>query len=220
MFHIIVDLEFTPVTDRIIRRELKNEVIEIGAVRLDGNYEFVDCFDINVQPQFTALSKNVSRLTGICRNQLADAPGFDEAMERFVNWIGPGEFRIYQWSENDKNQIVKECRYKGLQDKYSPLCDKYWRDIQRLYTRVFHKYRKPSLESALAELALDFEGHMHSAEDDARNTACILQTMAVREKYEAAVNMLISFMNSGSKATLGDVIGVDLTALYALCEAS
>ena len=50
MFHIIVDLEFTPVTDRIIRRELKNEVIEIGAVRLDGNYEFVDCFDINVQP--------------------------------------------------------------------------------------------------------------------------------------------------------------------------
>ena len=221
MNHIIVDLEFTPVGNPAIRNKLKQEIIEIGAVRLDDNYEYVDRFDVYVQPQFAFLSKQVSDLTGIDNHELCNAPCFEKALDMFREWIGTGDFRIYQWSENDKNQIVKECGYKGILDKHSMLCDKYWRDIQRLYTRVFHKCRKPSLDSALTELTAGFEGKKHSAVDDAMNTAWLLQVMAVREKYEEATKTLRNFMETPQKRpTLGDVIGVDLTALYALCEAS
>ena len=221
MNHIIVDLEFTPVGNPAIRNKLKQEIIEIGAVRLDDNYEYVERFDVYVQPQFTFLSKQVSDLTGIENHELCDAPCFEKALDMFLEWIGTGDFRIYQWSENDKNQIVKECGYKGILDKNSMICDKYWCDIQRLYTRVFHKCRKPSLDSALTELTAGFEGKMHSAVDDAMNTAWLLQVMAVREKYEEATKTLRSFMEAPQeRPTLGDVIGVDLTALYALCEAS
>jgi inhibitor of KinA sporulation pathway (predicted exonuclease) len=221
MNHIIIDLEFTPIGDPAIRNNLRQEIIEIGAVRLDDNYEYVDRFEVYVQPQLTSLSPHISRLTGIDKCELRNAPCFEKALDMFKEWIGTDKFRIYQWSENDKSQIVKECRYKGILDKQSMLCNKYWRDIQRLYTRVFHKCRKPSLESALAELAADFEGKMHSAGDDAMNTAWLLQVMAVREKYEQATKTIKSIMEAPqNRSTLGDIIGVDLNALYALCEAS
>ena len=221
MYHIIVDLEFTPIGNPAIRNDLRQEIIEIGAVRLNEKYEYVDSFDIYVKPGLTSLSKPISKLTGIDSADLNGAPCFETAMDMFLNWIGPEKFRIYQWSENDKRQIIKECQYKGIMDKQSLICDKYWRDIQRLYSRVFHKRRRPSLESALTELAFGFEGKMHSACDDAMNTAWILQIMAVKEKYDEAVRTMKEVLEAPKKtSTLGELIGVDLSALYALCEAS
>ena len=122
-------------------------------------------------------------------------------------------------TENDKYQLVKECRYKGVEKKQSVLCDKHWRDIQRLYTRVFRKSRKPSLEYALTEVSVGIEGRMHCARDDARNTAYLLQTMAIKEKYLKAKEHIDKYVDTPKhSATIGEIIGVDLSALYALCE--
>ena len=221
MQHIIVDLEFAPVMDTTIQKQLRNEVIEIGAVRLDDNYEYVDSFDIFVKPEHASFSKALFKLTSITKAETKESPAFDEAIERFINWIGPEKFRIYQWSGNDKKQIVEECKYKNLSDKHSVLCDKHWRDIQRLYIRVFHKNRRQSLESALTELAIDFDGKMHRACDDAKNTAKLRQIMAVKEKYDEATKPIKEVLEAPKQgSTLGDLlVGLNLSDLYAACEA-
>ncbi len=219
MQHIIVDLEFAPVLDKAVRKQMRNEVIEIGAVRLDDNYEYVDSFDIYVKPEHASFSKDLFKLTSISKTETNESPGFDEAIERFVNWIGPEKFRIYQWSENDKKQIVEECNYKSLTNKYQMLCGKHWRDLQRLYIRVFHKDHRQSLESALTELALDFDGKMHKACDDAKNTAKLLQIMAVKEKFDEVMKPIKDVLNAPKQgSTLGDLLGgINLSKLYALC---
>lgn len=220
MQHIIVDLEFAPIKDRDIRKELKNEVIEIGAVRLDENYEYVDSFDLLVRPEYAFVDTMIYKLTGITKSALSEAPLFDEAMDIFTDWIGTDNFRIYQWSENDRLQILHECKYKRLSEKQTGLCGKHWRDVQRIYSRVFHSYCQPSLERALDELAIEFEGHMHRACDDARNTASILQTMAVKEKYLAATEPIRKIKETQkSTSTLGELLGIDFSALLAVCEA-
>ncbi len=219
MQHIIVDLEFTPVEKKDICKKLMQETIEIGAVKLDGEYRIVDSFDVYVKPEHSCVTKEIRNLTGIDGSQLESAPSFDEALDMLTAWIGDDAFRIYQWSENDKYQIVKECRYKGVEKKQSVLCDKHWRDIQRLYTRVFRKSRKPSLEYALTEVSVGIEGRMHCARDDARNTAYLLQTMAIKEKYLKAKEHIDKYVDTPKhSATIGEIIGVDLSALYALCE--
>lgn len=115
MQRIIVDLEFTPIPDKAIQRNLRQEIIEIGAVRLDDNFAFVDSFDTYVRPEYTNVDRTVYHLTGIERAELAHAPLLDDALDAFQRWIGPEPFRIYQWSENDKKQIVQEIRFKALE---------------------------------------------------------------------------------------------------------
>lgn len=219
MQHIIVDLEFTPVGDWNARPHLEKEIIEIGAVRLDENYEYVDSFDVYVQPEFAHISKYINSLTGINRTDIINSPSIDEALEMFRSWIGSEKFRIYEWSENDKAQIVRECRYKGISEKHPELCNKHWRDIQRIYARVFHKNHIQSLESAMAELAIEFDGTMHRACDDAKNTATLLQTMAVKEKYIEATQPIKDVLEAPKQgSTLGDLLGINLSDLYAMCE--
>ena len=216
MQHIIVDLEFTPVEDWNVRQHLEKEIIEIGAVRLDENYEYVDSFDMYVQPEFTHISKNVNNLTGINRTDIIDSPSFEDALDKFTDWIGSEKFRIYEWSENDKAQIVCECKYK---EKQTVLCNKHWRDIQRIYARVFHKSHIQSLESAMAELAIEFDGTMHRACDDAKNTATLLQIMAVKEKYIEATQPIKDVLEAPKQgSSLGDLLRINLSDLYALCE--
>lgn len=220
MQRIIVDLEFTPIPDKAIQRNLRQEIIEIGAVRLDDNFAFVDSFDTYVRPEYTNVDRTVYHLTGIERAELAHAPLLDDALDAFQRWIGPEPFRIYQWSENDKKQIVQEIRFKALEKKHVVFAVKHWCDIQRLYTRVFHKSSVLSLKNALAELALEFEGQTHNACDDAKNTARLLQTMAVKEIYAEVVGNIQNVLQAPKRtSSIGDILGLDFSALYAMCEA-
>ena len=221
MRHIIIDLEFTPVSDKTIRRRLKQETIEIGATMLNENYELIDCFDVLVKPEYTSINSEVYNLTGITKSNITNAPCFNEALDLLMEWVGTDSFRLYQWSSNDKLQIVKECFYKGISDKHSAFCNKYWCDIQRLYTRVFHRYGVPTLENALKELALEYDGQKHRACDDAKNTASLLQIMAVKDRYNKVAKPIRDIMDAPRKSTtLGELVGIDLRTLLSLCEVS
>lgn len=212
MQHIVVDLEFSSLNDPNIKKTLKNETIEIGAVRLDGNYEYVDSFSTFVRPEHTFVNNRIHSLTGISWSQLENAPLFQEALGQFNEWIGKDRFRIYQWSENDKLQIVNECQYKNIPDR---LCNRHWSDVQRLYVRIFHSVRIPTLEQALKEVCITFDGTPHRACDDALNTAYILQTMAIKEKYEEITRPVKEILeNPKNGSTLGDLFGDAFSGLF------
>ena len=212
MQHIIIDLEFTTIPKKFCGT-VSNEIIEIGAVRLDDGYKYVDSFSTFVRPQFAQnLSFECENLTGIHPVNLHNAPFFQEGLALLETWIGTEPFRIYQWSDNDHTQIVGECALKGVT---SPLCSKHWIDLQRLYCRVAGLERVVSLERALSSLNILFEGSVHRASDDALNTASVLQVIKNKEECAKRFNKIRALLKPRScSCTLGDLLGEKMQILY------
>ena len=219
MNYIVIDLEFTP-TPNTLRKKTKftQEIIEIGAVKLNDNYEVIDTFDILIKPQYAAgVSPFVRNLTGITNNDLQSAPSFKKAMYAFVEWIGYEPYRIYQWSDTDKKKLIAESMYKCCYDEFSSLLDKHFIDLQRIFQRI-SKLHKLSLERALNSLNIEINGELHSAVDDAYNTSQILMLMKDKEKFNKRINQIHEYMNPtiNQASSIGDALGDQLAKLYEL----
>lgn len=67
----------------------------------------------------------IERLTGIRNNQLKNAPKLQEALLHMLNWIGDREYKIYAWSESDRNQILHETKAKKIDNVvfFSTFCE-------------------------------------------------------------------------------------------------
>lgn len=132
--HIVIDLEFTGTPKQIRKQGLRDEIIEIGAVRLDASGAVVDTFRCFVKPSLSgSVSSKVTNLTGIRTSDVEGAEALAEAMDRFANWIGEGRTRIVAWSENDRRQIRQECGFKGIE---VPGQLSRWLDLQLVYPRL------------------------------------------------------------------------------------
>lgn len=134
--HIILDFEMNPVSKKNVaaRAELKREIIEIGAVKLNAEYEVVDTFSYFIKPEYSAgVTDYITRLTGIRTSDVSRAANYGEALEIFNTWIGTGKNRIYSWSNSDLRQIVMECEYKNVK---FPTNITRWVDFQLLFPRL------------------------------------------------------------------------------------
>ncbi len=92
MNYIILDLEFNqpykidPLTNKFVKPEfidnIKNEIIEIGAIKLNDKLEVTDTFQELVKPQiYTRINPFVKRITKINRKSLYEALGFKRAIK-------------------------------------------------------------------------------------------------------------------------------------------
>lgn len=211
MTHIIVDLEFTPVPFGC-NSKLSQEIIEIGAVRLDNDYHPTDTFSLLVRPEHRYINPVCASLTGIHFSDLETALSFQDAYTVFENWVGSEPYILYQWSENDFFQLRKECKFHGIK---SNLCNKDWVDIQRKFSELVGISSVFSLEKALRTLDISFSGTMHRAKDDAWNTALILHTMTDRQEFERRFSKIRMFTGAHSQcSTLGELFGEQFQKLY------
>ena len=177
MKYIFVDLEMHPIARRYkeARRVCNNEVIEIGAVALDEEYKETGSFKLLVKPEYNAeVYKRYTALTGITAEMLAPAAHFAEALADFLRWCGEGgeEYLIYSWSDNDLQQLQKETALKRIE--LSPELEymfRQWRDFQKEYCQLVQLDHQIALEKALDSVGIVFEGRVHDAWCDARNTA-------------------------------------------------
>ena len=222
MFHIVVDFEFTPIPKsfKYQRKIIKNELIEIGAVKLDECYRVIDEFSTFVKPKYSTLDPFCSRLTGITERDLYNAPHFVDAINSFLTWIGNDDYTIYAWSETDKEQFCGECVLNDACNKFEQLYNEDWIDLQMEYINIVGLSKSISLERALNSLNIFFEGNMHRAADDAYNTASILQSIHNKTEFEKRFKPLQEVINPTltHTASLGELLGDKLNLLYALAE--
>ena len=97
---IFIDLEMNTTDTRLVRRkELKNEVIEIGAVRMDDAFHPLGRFRIFVWPQYNGvIERKIYKLTGISNGAVSDAVSLLEALDALEAWCGSDGCEIYAWS--------------------------------------------------------------------------------------------------------------------------
>ena len=113
MKHIMIDLEMNKIKKQYREdKKLSNELIEIGAVKMDDDFNEVDRYQTYVMPDYGKMDPHIIKLTGITDDKLEGAPRFKEAMCDFEKWIGGGAVTFYSWSLADIRQFQTESSFR------------------------------------------------------------------------------------------------------------
>lgn len=219
MNYIIVDFEMNPIASEYKdeKQVCRSEIIEIGAVIMDESFMVLGEFKTLVKPQYNeCIYKKYETLTGISTQMVCGAPTFTTAYEMFVNWCESygNEYEVYAWSENDYHQLTAEMKLKqyAKTDMMRPL--EKWYDFQKEYTEKLGLERVLSLEKALHYAGIEFEGQMHDALCDAKNTAELFAIVRNEERCNVVLKTVMDVLKPKHvSGTLGDMF--DFGALMA-----
>lgn len=208
MKHVVVDLEMNPVSRefREVRRKLNEEVIEIGAVRLDENFQQEAEFQCYVKPEYGPIKKHITSLTGITQAMVADKKTYAACFQDFVDWVGEEETKIYSWSMSDIKQLRSECRYK-LPDFDIEWLNERWIDLQQEFDDRLGLHNSLALKHALGAMDHKFEGTQHTALADAINTSAILTLMQDDAKFKETMKPVLEILQPKDdlSSSIGDL---------------
>lgn len=222
MKYIVVDLEMNPLS-KVYKEEREicnNEIIEIGAVVLDENYNEIGSFKTIVKPRLNSkIETKVEKLTGITTDMVSSAPFFEDAVGMFFTWCDSikENIQILQWSDSDYAQLEKEMHLKGY--KLTVQQEKLftnWYDFQKEFGETLGLERQLSLKKALMYAGIDFEGKEHDALFDARNTATLVTIVRTPELCKQALDNVINALTPKSiNVSLGDMFDFSQLSLSA-----
>ena len=189
-----------------MRRKLNEEVIEIGAVRLDENFQQEAEFQCYVKPEYGPIKKHITSLTGITQAMVADKKTYAACFQDFVDWVGEEETKIYSWSMSDIKQLRSECRYK-LPDFDIEWLNARWVDLQQEFDDRLGLHNSLALKHALGAMDHKFEGTQHTALADAINTSAILTLMQDDAKFKETMKPVLEILQPKDdlSSSIGDL---------------
>ncbi len=169
MNYIILDLEATCWKDR--NTEKQNEIIEIGAVKVNTEGKITDEFNDFVKPKLhPVLSDFCKELTTIEQSDIDSADTYDKVIERFKNWINLSEpYLLCSWGFYDKKQFQQDGELYGLETRWL----EQHISLKHQYAKIKQLKRPIGMGGALKMEKLSLDGTHHRGIDDARNIAKI-----------------------------------------------
>ena len=109
MNFIILDLEWNGAYSKRYKRFV-NEIIEFGAVKVDGNFKIFGTFEALIKPQIgKKISGKIKDLTSITNEDLEGGLQFLQAVSKFRKWSG--DCVIMTWGTSDILTLIENCRY-------------------------------------------------------------------------------------------------------------
>ncbi|NMD38263.1 MAG: exonuclease domain-containing protein [Christensenellaceae bacterium] len=179
MHYIVVDFEwnqpisFNSVAYKKVEDKLLFEIIQIGAIKLNENFEVVDEFNQVIKPtHFKKIHPRIKRITNISNEILQDAPDFIEANKRFVEFCDKDPIML-TWGSEDvsvykQNLDCFEIKYESLP----------FYNLQKLYSHNEKLGKQQvSLKTAMETLSIEEDTSLpfHDAFNDACYTAKVFQ---------------------------------------------
>ena len=149
--YVAFDLETTGLSSQ------KDEIIEIGAVRMQGGKE-LDRFQTFVNPG-RRLEQKIVELTGITDAMLADAPSIETVLPEFLEFVGDRVLVAHN-ADFDTGFIREACRKQGLPYGFTSV------DTLILSQNLLPHLNKFKLDVVSNALSLPDFNH-HRAGDDA-----------------------------------------------------
>lgn len=190
--NIVIDVEMCGVQIRTQNYNRRHEIVQIGAVMMNDEFQFVDRFSTFVKPDYGKIDYFISSLTGIADRDVRQAPKLSEALRSMMSWFGDGDVRFYAWSNTDYNQIRGEILSKNLdEDAFSLFLDKEnWVDYQKTVSDRFDIGRSLALSDALDMAELEVDGRLHDGLGDAVNTARIIRKLEKNPDYRGTMEKI------------------------------
>ncbi len=148
-----------------------NEVIEIGAVKVNDYNEVVSIFSKFIKPTVNPiLSDFCKRLTSISQEDVDKTRTFPFIIQDFMDWIGIEEdFVLISWGKYDKQQLIQDCELHKLETEWL----EYHFNLKPAYRALKDLKDEPGLKKAVKLEGFEFTGIHHRAISDAENTAKI-----------------------------------------------
>jgi 3'-5' exoribonuclease 1 len=173
MIYIVMDLESTCWKEHTQVKD--QEIIEIGAVKLDESLDMTGQYDRFVRPvQNPQLSEFCQALTHITQDDVAHADIFDVVFPGFDSWIGEGSCRIVTWGEYDIEHIRIDCKRHSM--KFPKRFANRHVNLKQVFAES-KRIRPCGMEQALSMMNMQPQGTHHRAIDDARNLVRIMRVL-------------------------------------------
>lgn len=193
MNYIIFDLEWNNAYN-YVTHSFMNEIIEIGAVKLNERLKIVDTYKQMIYPRFTKkLSSRCKRLTKITQEELKEnGIDFVEAFKEFASW-SRGEDNVFMsWSNSDLFVLSQNfVQYTGTArvDFIRNYCD-----AQKYCMSFISKEDNPNNNQVALERCAELFGieidteALHRALTDCYVTAECLKKVYKKEKLQPYIH--------------------------------
>lgn len=189
MYYVILDMEWDSAYHKQYKRFV-NQILQIGAVKLDENFNIIDIFDITVKSSIcNKVTKRFTELTGITKEMMLSGVNLSDAVDRYNSWLGDDTVTI-TWSNSDLYTIAENEKYL-LQDKHFKI-DKYL-DLQKFIQselRILgHEIKSQiSLSNAAELLGITTENYdLHTAKDDSLLCAALLKKHYSKSAFDSLI---------------------------------
>lgn len=172
MNYIVLDLEWnqSEYTSKDMPADgLPFEIIEIGAVKLNENREYVDEFHQIIAPHvYNHMHHITGALTSITMEELQTGQPFRLVCDNFINWCGDS-FIFCTWGLSDVTELQRNMHYYNIPLLPYPV---YYYDLQKIYSLIYDdgKIRR-SLDYVVNFFDIPISDEFHRAIYDARYTA-------------------------------------------------
>ena len=176
MNYVVVDLEWnqamsskSSVFNKLPIR-LRGEIIEIGAVKLDGNMQPTEEFTIDIKAvYFKRMHYKVKKITGFDKERLAQGVSFEQALTKLREFCGD-DVTFITWGCDDQgileqNIIIHDLDWDWIAG---------WVNLQLIYNlQTGGDKNQKSLATAMEHFGIEQTRVAHDALGDAYNTALV-----------------------------------------------
>lgn len=182
MYYIVLDMEWNQAFDpaHVVEKpvRLRGEIIQLGAVKCDESFNYVDKLKINIAPKYyKKMNRHVEKITGITSDMLAGGAKFPDAFRQFKEWCSP-EFRIITWGFDDIAMLADNLELHGL----DPSFGRDYVNLQLIYkNQVDNERVQWSLEDAVERLGIPANAKAHDAMNDAWFTFKVCQKLDMQK---------------------------------------
>jgi DNA polymerase III epsilon subunit-like protein len=181
MNYIVFDLEFNQGYNFENETENKSnpkcpfEIIQIGAVKLNENFETIGALDVLVKPEiYTKINPFVKEITGITMEDLYYGKSFKEMYEELAEFVKDDENVLSVWGVADITELFRNIAYHGLDASLVPTS---YINIQSYASKELgcKKGINIGLANAAKLLNIPIENEFHNAFNDAFYTAKVFK---------------------------------------------
>ncbi len=190
MNYVVVDLEWNGAYSKQAHGYF-NEIIEIGAVKLDEHMKQVGTFHRVIQPIVSKkLSQVVKDLTHITQEELEEnGDSFSEVMTAFSAFVGE-EAALLTWSNTDLLVLMENFTFFAESPKIPFMA--YYVDIQPYCQRQMgvDTSQQMGLSRACEQLGISAkDSALHRALDDSLLTARVFETVYDADTFRACLRV-------------------------------
>lgn len=181
MSYVVLDLEFNQAYDFVKNRTIelipacRFEIIQIGAVKLDNNFNIKDKINLFIKPKlYKNIHPYVKKITNLTEEFLEDKPSFENAFENFNNFIKyENDITFCIWGSSDLRALYRNLSYYKLLNKHLILKYINVQDMATSYLK-YSKGGNIGLKKAIELLNIPIKEEFHDALNDAIYTTKIL----------------------------------------------
>ncbi|MDW7658076.1 MAG: 3'-5' exonuclease [Bacillota bacterium] len=196
MNYIVFDLEWNSAgrankVTKAIQDAIPFEIIEIGAVKLNSQFEVIGKFSTQIKPRiYPILTGPVAAVTRRHQQSMKYGLDFRDAARDFLAFCGQ-DYLFCTWSESDTATLIMNLRYYGMADQLEVLC----LDVQYLFDMIIEQADiQRSIEYAVDFLNIPKQQPFHQAVHDAYYTGQIFrQIVAVNVSEQNDIDLIARY---------------------------